>query len=828
MRRPNFESASGLRPASAYLMIGVALVVVCGKSWTLSHDPEQRQPRAEREDVLPPPDYDLVDREGKPLALSVQRMDLRLSPRAMWQAHTPREVAEKVAQVLGDRYDAEGLLRAFFPDADEETGVVCVSREDWQLGFAEAQRVQVWARELGIEEHLWLERDPEAAIWRLNWRPVELLDRSLREAQSTGDDVMRPITWTRRLADGLARARGWTLGDGEHAPTWKEREDQRGLVWRALLPCADTVAVPKLAPEAVVDLIGYLDSAFVQAHQMQIEFAHERVYPTRTDESQKAAFSVLGQWRYLSAKEARRRARAESPPAELTRGLDQERAQAAYERWVDQRTRELLAIKHPRNGLEGVAARLLARDDFAFIQPDPASYRYRKSSAVHQAPRRYYFDDTPEEPTPRVYSTLDSDLQSFLHETLVATSVEHDAAATLAIVVEVESGDVLAVDGFSPYEPAEFLPTWHLFSPGSTFKVVVMTTALEAGVVQPNTVFDTHNGNYRIPGSGRTIHEARNAPRGSIAAWDAVSRSSNAVMVQIGMLVDDEFFFDKLSALGYRDKPGTGVGRESLRLFAEPPWKPAYTHASISFGHEISITLWQHAQALATILRGGTARPLRTVTGVRWGDEHYRLLPEDGERVFSEDVCATVRDMLRQGALKGTGRHISARERKLGTRIELMSKTGTTEKEQGVACLHLEFERNRRNAALGKRDELGLGSSHPEFIPFTAIGQQPVPHSGSCYTSSICLVGRVPGSEREVMVLLAVEEPRSKLKFGSDVAGPAAIRLLKEALGLTVGGVPVAERAEYAQDYGYEQEGEGREHPWVLTSDRDEDEEASR
>ena len=170
----------------------------------------------------------------------------------------------------------------------------------------------------------------------------------------------------------------------------------------------------------------------------------------------------------------------------------------------------------------------------------------------------------------------------------------------------------------------------------------------------------------------------------------------------------------------------------------------------------------------------------------------------------------------------GTGRHISAREKKLGTRIELLSKTGTTEKEPGVACLHLELERNERNAGLEG------GSKHPDFIGFEQIKWQPGPHDGSCYTSSICLAGRVTGSEREVMVLVVVDEPRSKKKFGSDVAGPAAISVLKEALGLTVGGVPVAERAGFVQDYGYDREGQGREHPWVLSNEDVEDEEWSR
>ena len=68
-----------------------------------------------------------------------------------------------------------------------------------------------------------------------------------------------------------------------------------------------------------------------------------------------------------------------------------------------------------------------------------------------------------------------------------------------------------------------------------------------------------------------------------------------------------------------------------------------------------------------------------------------------------------------------------------------------------------------------------------------------------------------------------VEEPRSKKKFGSDVAGPAAMRVLKEALGLTEGGVCISRRGEFDQDYGYELEEDGQALPWVMPHVGDEE-----
>jgi cell division protein FtsI/penicillin-binding protein 2 len=262
--------------------------------------------------------------------------------------------------------------------------------------------------------------------------------------------------------------------------------------------------------------------------------------------------------------------------------------------------------------------------------------------------------------------------------------------------------------------------------------------------------------------------------------------------------------------LGYMSKRGAGVGTESPGFVPKLPWSHSQTHASLSFGHELSVNLWQHAEALSTILRGGIRRPLRMLRQVNWEEQSMDLVLEDGKRVFRRETCATVRTMMAEGATNGTGRHLSGAEKKLGTPIELLSKTGTTEKEQGVMCLHKELRRNALNS------KLKGGSKHPDFISFKSLAGTPREHNDSCYTSSICLVGRVEGEQREVMVVIVVEEPRKDKRFGSDVAGPAAISVLKDALGLTRSGTCVVERNSVVPDYGYESAGSVQDEPWRL------------
>jgi cell division protein FtsI/penicillin-binding protein 2 len=298
-----------------------------------------------------------------------------------------------------------------------------------------------------------------------------------------------------------------------------------------------------------------------------------------------------------------------------------------------------------------------------------------------------------------------------------------------------------------------------------------MASALDEGVITPESRFDSRNGNFAI--EGRKIREAEGGDnKGVVSAAEGLAFSINAVLVQIGTRMDDVAFHGHLAGLGYGRHPESGLGPERRGLFTPTPWKKKFTQASVSFGHEISVTLWQHAQALATILRGGHYRPLRTVKAVEWNGQRQDLpLVEDLELQQRDPLgpaaCAQVREMMRLGATIGTGRDVC---KKLLATVDVGTKTGTAEKVGTELCLHLELQHNLEHGCRGAkacRQQL-IRSGKP-------------PHA-RCYTSSICAVGKLREGGREVMVLVVVDEPRGGKKYGSDVAGPAAAAILEEAL----------------------------------------------
>src|SRR5260221_133009 len=156
----------------------------------------------------------------------------------------------------------------------------------------------------------------------------------------------------------------------------------------------------------------------------------------------------------------------------------------------------------------------------------------------------------------------------------------HRPALAMAIALEVATGKVLAVDAIDPYGVGGFLPTVHTFTPGSTMKVVVMATALEAGVVTPSDRFDTFNGHLVL--GKRVIGEAENQRRGGLAAREGLAYSCTGVRPKMGLGTQRDRFPQPFLALGYSRYRGWGLGRGRGGLVPPLPWRnPNYEQASV-------------------------------------------------------------------------------------------------------------------------------------------------------------------------------------------------------------------------------------------------------
>jgi len=800
------------------------LLAVCGKATHIALCAQGCQPQPLREEAAPWPSFEITDCSGRPLALSVECFDLTASPRSLWRSHTPDHMANRIAELLGDRSGVEVLERLLpEPPAGEPLGLVRVQeprllRFDREAARAVDHWIQEGAPEGGREgegplEGFWL-CPLDGDTWTLEWAPALALSQEARVTHLGEDAEHRPDRWTLRLLADLshlviaAHREGLPQELEEALAPLTARERRAALrdaLWAELLPSTFRVVERKVGPVVAHTLHELLIEEAVSPWQLQLVQQLDRRHPTRpagtpltlpqvgsdgeleVDPAPVArddAFAILGHWGVLGREDAEERARCER---DREPGLLDWTAPGDP---VEERTWELETQWRPWSGVE-----LLCHTEIASrrwkerLHEGARSYTRRPRSLARDRRHRWadrrvpdYFQGSRDGlDVPRCETTLDAELQEFLHTELLADLDRFKAAVAQGIVVDVASGDVLAVDGVYGYDISGFAPIRHAFTPGSTMKAVVMAVSLDHGSVTPETVFPTYSPNGIVVREGHASHrirEALGAPEEShLTAAEGLAHSVNAILVQVGLTVPAPILRSQLAALGYQTRPGVGLGPEALGHL--PPlrrgtWSKPYAHAAVSFGHEISVSLWQHAQALATIARGGLFRPLRLLRAVEQGDGRWELEVGEGRRVLSERACLQVREMMAFAAREGTGEDLASPEHcpefdYVGT------KTGTTEKVESEVSLHVEWPRQSElraagipwsleeyKALIGKRNNLG--------------------RRRTCYTSSMCAVGRV--GERELLVLVVVDEPRSKLKFGSDVAGPTAMRLLRRAHGL--------------------------------------------
>jgi hypothetical protein len=592
------------------------------------------------------------------------------------------------------------------------------------------------------------------------WEPRRLLSEDERASHG----FSKPLDWTRRIADDLGAC---LLGDATAAiDTDEERANLRTRVWIALMPTQFRCIVKEVPVERAQAVHDLLKDERVQGHQMEIRRHQKRVYPVKGEKGAKPAVAVLGRWGTLEPDAARRRA-----VTELSLPADDSLWSPEQIEAVDARTQKRIFQPSPMNGLELLAKNLLAKPEWQdWLHLRGEEYTFLANQVPRQPGHNYFQELIPADEPPRVVSTIEIGLQRVLRAAIQKTMAVNDPALVMALAIDVATGYVLAVDSVDQYDMGGFLPTVHTYTPGSTMKVVTMASALQEGVVTPDETFETDHAHFVF--EGRPIHEAEDVRKWQTAtASQGLAYSINAVLVQIGTRMSDVAMRGHLVDLGYGKEPRVGLGGESMGTLLKLPWSRKWTQASMCYGHEILVTMWQHATALATILRGGHYRPLRIVKAV----EQYGVtkpiplvedLPNQQHDTYSRNTCDEVRAMMMMGAHEGTGKKVWRDDIVMGT------KTGTAERTAAELCLHVELAHIKAHGCNGSA-----------ACRAALKGQKA--HRGSCYTSSMCIFGHRPEGGREVMVYVVVDEPRGKLHYGSEVAGPAALAILREALGFT-------------------------------------------
>ncbi|HEX5638486.1 MAG TPA: penicillin-binding protein 2 [Burkholderiaceae bacterium] len=239
--------------------------------------------------------------------------------------------------------------------------------------------------------------------------------------------------------------------------------------------------------------------------------------------------------------------------------------------------------------------------------------------------------------------SIDNRIQYIAHSALKGALERYRAKAGAAVVLDVRSGEVLALANLPTYDPnargrlsGEAIRNRVLtdtFEPGSTMKPFSIVAALEAGKVRPDTKIQTAPGKLTI--GNRTIGDAH--PHGLLSVEDVVAKSSNVGTAKIALELPAQTLWDLYTAAGFGQAPQLGFpGAVTGRLRPAKSWRPI-EQATISYGHGVSVTLMQLARAYTAFARDGDMVPLTLLK---------QDAPPAGVRVMSHETTMAMRRML--------------------------------------------------------------------------------------------------------------------------------------------------------------------------------------
>lgn len=271
--------------------------------------------------------------------------------------------------------------------------------------------------------------------------------------------------------------------------------------------------------------------------------------------------------------------------------------------------------------------------------------------------------------------SIDSRIQFFAYQRLKEAVRQHNARSASAVVLDVLTGEVLALANYPSYNPndrrrlsGERLRNRVLtdsFEPGSTVKPFVAALALEKGLVTPQTPISVAPG--RLQMGGFTISDVHTYDRLTVS--EVIQKSSNVGIVKLAMQLQARDMWEAYTRVGFGQKPQLPFpGATSGRMRSYKTWRPI-EQATMSYGYGLSVSLLQLAQAYTVFARDGELVPVTLL---------HSSQPAQGVRVYSAHTAQAVRHMLYLAAGPGGTAQLA---QTVGYSVG--GKTGTVRKQEG-------------------------------------------------------------------------------------------------------------------------------------------------
>ncbi|WP_066192861.1 stage V sporulation protein D [Gracilibacillus timonensis] len=369
--------------------------------------------------------------------------------------------------------------------------------------------------------------------------------------------------------------------------------------------------------------------------------------------------------------------------------------------------------------------------------------------------------------------TIDDRVQTIMERELDIAEETYHPDGAIAIAVNPKDGSILGMTSRPNFDPANYqdigaevynrnLPIWSTYEPGSTFKIITLAAALEENLVDLEN--DTYYDDGDIEVEGVKLHSWKRGGHGQQTFLEVVQNSSNPGFVVLGQKLGKERLFSYIDQFGFGKKTGVDLQGEAKGILFDLDNVGPIELATTAFGQGVSVTPIQQVMAVSAAVNGGYLyKPYvaKSFLDPVTGEVVSETEPELQRRVIGQETSKKVREALESVVALGTGRSAYVDGYRIG------GKTGTAQK-------------------------VGEGGRYMEN------------------NHIVSFIGFAPANDPEIVVYVAVDNPKDVVQFGGVVAAPIVGTIIEDSLRAL--GVP-------KQEEGLEKDYEWPESPPVEVPD---------
>jgi cell division protein FtsI (penicillin-binding protein 3) len=337
--------------------------------------------------------------------------------------------------------------------------------------------------------------------------------------------------------------------------------------------------------------------------------------------------------------------------------------------------------------------------------------------------------------------TIDQTIQHIVERELRSGVVASGASAGSAVVMDPHTGEILALASYPTFNPNVYRdakPTalrnravQDYYEPGSTFKIVTASAALEERAVTPDTPIDASPGTIRF--GSRVIRD--NHDFGVVSFGEAIVNSSNVGAIKVALKLGPETVGAYVKRFGFGRPASPDFRGESAGMVWDPSSLDASALASVAMGYQVGVTPLQMAVAVSAVANGGQRVQPRVVRAVVRDGRRQAVPHTIAERAISPVTAAAVTDIMEQVVERGTGTRANV------PGYTVAGKTGTAAKLVN-----------------------GSYRGHSDY--------------------NVSFVGFVPSRQPVFAIVVVVDTPRRMSPYGGIVAAPIFQRIAAASLGL--------------------------------------------